>query len=505
VIGTRIGSRQGTKIGSAVGGDEIGSATTETTTLTVVLTDSADPVNGGANFDYSIAVENVGAHTATNVSAVLTLDAGATFVSGSGTGWTVNHAAGVVTCTRAALAVGAAPTITITVTAANVDDTLASSVVADASNTDAVNDSENTVTVGQTTLTVSIADSADSVVSAADFTYSVAVTNTGANEAANVSCVVDLDAALTYVSASGTGWAFSETGGTVTCTRAALAVGAAPTITITATSPDAADTLSTTADADADNAPAAAQDTEATTVLYVPKDATSGKRVPLSQADWDNVFTLTGVSGKTVAHSHGFQEASGNAAATVGTTYTVNGTLDYQQAVAGWSRYGQGLTETANERQGWASGAGVNPTDNSVLVFAYIDLTGTPAATRNFLVTSLGATPMSLRVTTGPLLSINCAGVTANGTANPTTGGVRPFVSRYDLAASVAAAYSDQEKVGGTFSAGVVDGAKGIGVAGGTPPPMTVLWDTWFEGSHAEWSEANIKTVLEFLGWTIPW
>lgn len=237
------------------------------TTLTVAIADSADPVLGGANVNYTVVVTNTGAADATNVTCLVALDPTLTYVSSSGTGWTTGHSAGTVTCTRATLVAGAAPTITITVTSANADSTESTTADADADNSvPATQDTETTVVVGQTTLTVVLADSADPVPGGDAFDYTVVVTNTGANTATTVEAVVVLDATLAYVSGSGSGWAVGHSAGTVTCTRASLAVGAAPTITINVRSTNASSTESSTADADSANSPAATQDVETTVV-----------------------------------------------------------------------------------------------------------------------------------------------------------------------------------------------------------------------------------------------
>ena len=85
--------------------------------LAIVKTDSPDPVNIGSNLTYNLAVTNIGPSPAANVTVTDTLPGTVTFVSATGTGWTCGQAAGVVTCTRATLAAGAAPVIAITVTA----------------------------------------------------------------------------------------------------------------------------------------------------------------------------------------------------------------------------------------------------------------------------------------------------------------------------------------------------------------------------------------------------
>ena len=92
--------------------------------LALTQTDSPDPVDAGATLAYRLGVSNAGPGTASSLVVTDTLPAGTTFqcASGSGAcgasnGWACNQAAGVVTCTRPSLAVGAAPDIIILVTA----------------------------------------------------------------------------------------------------------------------------------------------------------------------------------------------------------------------------------------------------------------------------------------------------------------------------------------------------------------------------------------------------
>jgi bacillolysin/thermolysin len=85
--------------------------------LAIAKTDSPDPVSPGGTLTYTLAVTNNGPNSASSVSVSDTLPAGTSFVSATGTGWSCNFSSGTVTCTRATLAVGAAPNITLTVTA----------------------------------------------------------------------------------------------------------------------------------------------------------------------------------------------------------------------------------------------------------------------------------------------------------------------------------------------------------------------------------------------------
>ena len=212
-----------------------------TADLSVSKSDSADPVNASSSYSYTVNVSNAGAATATNVEVTDTLPPGVSFVSATGTGWSCSEAAGVVTCTRASLAVGAAPAITISVTAPSSGGSITNNVSVSADETDPVsgNDSgsEMTAVTAIADLSVSKSDSADPVSAAGSFSYTVSVSNGGPSTATNVSVTDTLPPGVGFVSASGTGWACSEAGGVVTCTRSSLAVGAAPDITISVTAP----------------------------------------------------------------------------------------------------------------------------------------------------------------------------------------------------------------------------------------------------------------------------
>jgi uncharacterized repeat protein (TIGR01451 family) len=72
----------------------------------------ASPSIGGA-VSFLVDVSNAGPNPAPSVVVTDTLPAGAFFVSATGEGWGCSEDAGVVTCGRPTLAVGAAPTLTI--------------------------------------------------------------------------------------------------------------------------------------------------------------------------------------------------------------------------------------------------------------------------------------------------------------------------------------------------------------------------------------------------------
>ncbi|MEE8522863.1 MAG: DUF11 domain-containing protein, partial [Thermoanaerobaculia bacterium] len=209
--------------------------------LSVTKTDSPDPVDAAETLTYTVDVSNAGPSTATSLSVVDTLPAAVSFVSASGTGWTCGEAVGVVTCTRASLAVGAAPAINITVTAPVEGQSLTNDVAVSAAENDpsaADNSvSETTTVTAVADLSITKSDLADPVVAGATLTYVIDVDHAGPSTANTISVVDTLPAGTSFLGAAGTGWACAEAGGVVTCTRDSLAVGPAPTLTITTTAP----------------------------------------------------------------------------------------------------------------------------------------------------------------------------------------------------------------------------------------------------------------------------
>ena len=73
-------------------------------------------MRGTTPLAYALSVTNAGPGVAGAASVSQTLPAGVTFASAAGSGWTCGESAGVVTCTRPGLVVGAAPNISVQVT-----------------------------------------------------------------------------------------------------------------------------------------------------------------------------------------------------------------------------------------------------------------------------------------------------------------------------------------------------------------------------------------------------
>lgn len=206
--------------------------------LAITKTDSADPVNAGSTFVYTLTVTNDGSETATGVTATDVLPAGVGFTSGSASQGTVSESAGTVTATIGSLASGASATVTINVTVDN--DTIGAvlnnaSVVGDQFDPDTSNNSttEPTAVTPVVDLVVTKSDSADPVNAGDPLTYTVTVTNDGPSSATSVELTDTLPAGVSFTSVTTTVGTASESGGVVTADIGTLADGASAVVTIT--------------------------------------------------------------------------------------------------------------------------------------------------------------------------------------------------------------------------------------------------------------------------------
>ncbi len=215
------------------------------------FTDVPDPGIRGGTITFTITLENNDTDTANNVVLTYPLPVNTLFVSAADTvvGGACLHnglTPGTVTCTYPTLlGTSAAPTngpvrtinVVLRTTGASVT-TLNSTVTATTTDTDnnAGNNSlnQNTSIIDGADLSATMAGAPNPATGGGLVTWTVSGSNFGPNTSGTVTYTTTLPAVLSYVGAGsgGAGWSCGASGQVVTCTRAALAVGAYPDLPI---------------------------------------------------------------------------------------------------------------------------------------------------------------------------------------------------------------------------------------------------------------------------------
>jgi len=243
------------------------------------------------------------------------------------------------------------------------------------------------------------------------------------------------------------------------------------------------------------------------TMMGVTQDPTSLKYTPANNSEWSQTMAVAGITAGNPTDWWMCQEAAGNLASSGpgALALIANATPLYQQSVTGWMAKGVGFTNAANQRFTANVGTGPNPSTTSMLQIWYMSITAAPGAQVVMANISDGATNFRVmaQVVGNTKIQNACAGVVVNGTTDATTVGIQPVVIHYDRTNSIANVYTLNDKIVGTFSAGIVDGRKGIG--GQTSQTGQCVYGAQFQAGAAEITPAQIKTLLQTLGWTITW
>lgn len=242
--------------------------------LSIALTATPDPVAASATLTYTIDVTNHGTLDAADVVVTQRLPPGnVQYQSASGIGWTCSANGQIVTCSRATLLVGAAPSIAVKVTTPPTGGSITTSATVGATTPDTDmtdNDaSASALVLTPADLAIAISDAPDPVAAGGTLTYTITVNNNGPGAAAGVAVLDSLPLGVGFVSASGNGWSCSATNQDVTCLAASLAAQASSTITLVTTAPVSGGTVSNTASVGAATPDSSAGNNQATTTTTV--------------------------------------------------------------------------------------------------------------------------------------------------------------------------------------------------------------------------------------------
>lgn len=229
----------------------------------------------------------------------------------------------------------------------------------------------------------------------------------------------------------------------------------------------------------------------------VSADATSGKLVPASAAEWVAFNALNGISLLAPTNLYLCQEASGNPADSIGVaTLTATG-VTYAKAISGWSRTALSGTGSANATLTNASFN--NSATSSFMVLMYLQFDAATVGTR------------SLFAQGNPLLQIPDTkirlreGGSLASTVNAHNGAVHPIVVAFNITASTIKLYSDLEKLAITYSASTGSSITFNPSTTADPGVSDILYVAAWTGAAAETTDAEIKKLITGLGYSPSW
>jgi hypothetical protein len=236
----------------------------------------------------------------------------------------------------------------------------------------------------------------------------------------------------------------------------------------------------------------------------VTQDAASGKYFPSSAAEWTQTLSVAGIGSGGPTSLYLCQEASGNLLDTLpaGNTLTLAGAGHlFQQPVAGFTRLAA-TTVDGTAGQKWVnSTTSPDATTTSVLTFGVMRLPAVaPTVVRDLSMLSANAdlrfnTTGKLRVGFGASVDL----------VNTTTATVRPVIVKIDNPNTISACYTDQEKLIGTYALPATAHFFALGGQSVAAGDVGYMYYAEFAGAAAQLTDAQVKSLLVTLGWTVPW
>lgn len=235
----------------------------------------------------------------------------------------------------------------------------------------------------------------------------------------------------------------------------------------------------------------------------VTKDGSSNIYCPANASEWTTAMAAAGLATGNPSSVWNCQEASGNLTDAIGSiALTVTGSPTFQQAISGWARKGitYPLSTTARHTNSTtAPSAG----STSLLMLLYaLPPSADVGLTRSLC--QVGTTAELRCNTSSPTRMTVVNGATTAGAGAFLGTSVRPILLRYNRTATTVTGFSDIEKIVGTYAA-ATGPIVGFPSNGAQSMGFSALYAALFDGAAAELTDAQVKTLLTQLGWSIPW
>lgn len=237
-------------------------------------------------------------------------------------------------------------------------------------------------------------------------------------------------------------------------------------------------------------------------------DDISGKGVPTDVSEWRSLLTYAGVDTSLVPTSvYSFQDAATAITDSEG-VHDLPGIGDshYRTTIPGWARLGAGHDYVASDN-GFVKQHGTlpSPDTTSFMVLAYVMLASTPTADAGVVSLADNAFYGGVKQTTAK----PTVGTSGTGNTALPVNEVVPVVFKIDVTNSVTKFYTPYEIIQRGFTspdanAGEVDFGAAL-ATGLYAADAEYVYGALFLDAAAEMSDADIKAVLEALGWTVTW
>lgn len=240
----------------------------------------------------------------------------------------------------------------------------------------------------------------------------------------------------------------------------------------------------------------------------VTQDATSLKYWPSSNAEWTLALAAASIATGNPSNLWNCQDAAAALSDSIGAApMSTIAFGSFQQSVTGWTRKAFATTNDTALSRANTSAAG-NITAASGLLLAYVGVPTMAGSEASIMAIGGGADHRYAAMTTTPRYKGVDFGSAASttGTANPGTQ-VRPVVIQVNRTAGSFKVLTDQEVLSVAYTAPAAAssyvgfGDAGVAVAAGA----VYLGGAYFSGAAAEMSQAQIKTLMQALGWTVAW
>jgi hypothetical protein len=242
----------------------------------------------------------------------------------------------------------------------------------------------------------------------------------------------------------------------------------------------------------------------ASTTLWVDtdRDTASGKRVPINAYQWS-------LGGYTVHGVYDCSEDGVNRPNLIDTgpglvTLMASGGPQYQRPVPGWSRRGVAFDGTADQQFSVDAAAGLDPAAVDQFWAWYVYIPDLPLSIRG--IATQGADCTVSQLPTGALQKVtSSAQPVLDTTTRPDQGGnVHPIGQLQNVTNARSALFTDAAKTIGTYAV-VANGPKGISSGPWSGATIVYLYGWRMRAEHARLSDAAVKAIYQWLGFTVPW